>query len=54
MPALIEFDTADTNYIVREYKNGWSIATLAEEYDVSVTTIRRVLADNNVTIRPRG
>lgn len=54
MPALIEFEKADTKYIVREYNNGWSITVLAEEFSVSVTTIRRVLVAEGTIIRPRG
>lgn len=54
MTALIEFDRTNTAYVIREYTKGFSMTVIAEEFGVSVTTIRRVLLDADVTIRPRG
>ncbi len=54
MPARIDFETKDVNYIIKSYRDGWSMTVLAEEFSVSVPAIRRVLVDAKVTIKSRG
>ena len=54
MSVKVNFTTADENYIVKEYKSGYSMAIIGEEFGVSVPTIRRILVSKNVTIRDRG
>lgn len=40
--------------IVRRYKEGTSSIKLAAQYDVTPSTIIRILRDHKVKIRPRG
>lgn len=54
MAARIDWTKADIKYIVRNYEKGTSMDTIAAEYGVSSATIRRVLDENGVAIRPQG
>lgn len=40
--------------MAKMYKQGWSLADVAYEFDFSVPTVRRALADFGVTIRGPG
>jgi len=54
MPKIIEFTKADEKSIVKDYKNGIAMSSLAEYWECSPSVIRRVLAAHKVTIRTRG
>jgi hypothetical protein len=55
MPARIDFDEEDVNYIVDAYRDAeWTLAELAREFEVSLGTIRKVLDSENVEVRGRG
>lgn len=54
MPAAYEFTSSQVNSMIRRYNNGEVMQALAEHYGVSIPVVRRILAENNVTIRPRG
>ena len=42
------------NSIVSKYQKGVSLATIADHYDVAITTIRNYLIREGVELRPRG
>ncbi|OAP20390.1 MULTISPECIES: hypothetical protein [Amycolatopsis] len=44
----------DVRRIVREYESGSAIQHIADAYDASYGTIRRLLLREKVTIRPHG
>lgn len=50
----IEFSKRDTTYVVKNYNKGTAMAVFADMFGVSIPTIRKLLAANNVTIRGRG
>jgi lambda repressor-like predicted transcriptional regulator len=55
MPAKITFNDDEITYIIDAYVDaGWTLADLAEEFGVSGNTIRTVLIENDIEIRPRG
>lgn len=55
MAAQYEFTNAQVRSIVNGYtKKNQGLATLAEEWQVSISVIRRLLEEQGVTLRGRG
>lgn len=54
MSARKEFTKKQLSKILSAYKKGATLRALASEAECSVTTMRTLLIDNGVTMRPRG
>jgi len=52
---MIVLNKTETKRLIKQYtKQRMGLVALAEEWGYSVPTIRRLLVDAGVTIRPRG
>lgn len=51
---LIQFEASDLKQLVKEYNSGETLASLSENWGYALSTIRRLLIQGGVTIRPRG
>ena len=50
----IELKANAVRSMVSKYNKGAGLVALAEEFGISLPVVRRVLAENGVTIRGRG
>ena len=55
MPAMITLNKTKTKKMTSQYiRKGMSLQSIANEWGFSIATVRRLLTDAGVTIRPRG
>lgn len=54
MTTMISMTKRSEQTLRTRYKEGWTVRDLAAEYDISVTTVLRLLRAKGVKIRPRG
>lgn len=55
MPKHIKFNKEQIEYIINAYQNDKkSLQTIADEFNISISPIKRVLKENNMEIRKAG
>jgi Mor family transcriptional regulator len=54
MATAIALTSNQTRSMVSRYTKGETVRDLAGFFDISTTSVLRILRDNNVKIRPRG